>query len=73
MQDDTFWSYPQDARSTYIREQLSMNVGEYFYGFGEKFTPFVKNGQNVETWNSDGGTCSDQSYKCIPPQATACL
>ena len=66
MQDDTFWSYPQDARSTYIREQLSMNVGEYFYGFGEKFTPFVKNGQNVETWNSDGGTCSDQSYKCIP-------
>ena len=28
--------------------------------------PFVKNGQTVESWNSDGGTCSDQSYKCIP-------
>lgn len=65
-QDDTFWSYPRDARSTYLREQLTLSVGECIYGFGEKFTTFVKNGQNVETWNSDGGTCSDQSYKCIP-------
>ena len=65
-QDDTFWSYPRDSRSTFMREQLTMNVGDYFYGFGEKFTPFVKNGQNVEIWNADGGTCSDQSYKSIP-------
>ena len=49
-----------------MREQLTLDVGECVYGFGEKFTPFVKNGQTVETWNSDGGTCSDQSYKCIP-------
>ena len=66
VQDDTFWSYPQDERTTYLREQLTLSVGECIYGFGEKFTTFVKNGQNVETWNSDGGTCSDQSYKCIP-------
>lgn len=65
-QDDTFWDYPRNEKTTYIREQLTMNVGEYFYGFGEKFTPFVKNGQNVQIWNSDGGTCSDQSYKSIP-------
>ncbi|MBQ5316639.1 MAG: alpha-xylosidase [Oscillospiraceae bacterium] len=65
-QDDTFWSFPRDSRSTFIREQLTMNVGDYYYGFGEKFTPFVKNGQNVEIWNADGGTCSDQSYKSIP-------
>lgn len=65
-QDDTFWDYPRNEKTTYMREQLSMNVGEYFYGFGEKFTPFVKNGQNVQIWNSDGGTCSDQSYKSIP-------
>ena len=65
-QDDTFWSYPRDSRSTYIREQLTLSVGECIYGFGEKFTTFVKNGQNVETWNADGGTCCDQSYKCIP-------
>ena len=65
-QDDTFWDYPRSEKTTYIREQLSMNVGEYFYGFGEKFTPFVKNGQTVQIWNADGGTCSDQSYKSIP-------
>ena len=65
-QDNTFWDYPRNEKTTYIREQLSMNVGEYFYGFGEKFTPFVKNGQTVQIWNSDGGTCSDQSYKSIP-------
>ena len=65
-QDDTFWDYPRNEKTTYIREQLSMNVGEYFYGFGEKFTPFVKNGQTVQIWNADGGTCSDQSYKSIP-------
>ncbi|MBQ9542952.1 alpha-xylosidase [Ruminococcus sp.] len=64
--DDTFWSYPADENRTYIREQLDTTVGEYFYGFGEKFTTFAKNGQNVEIWNADGGTCSDQSYKSVP-------
>ncbi len=66
MADDQFFNYPADPRSTYIREQLLLDVGECIYGFGEKFTTFVKNGQNVETWNSDGGTCSEQSYKSIP-------
>lgn len=64
--DDTFWSYPKDANTSYMREQLTLDVGEYIYGFGEKFTTFTKNGQNVQTWNADGGTCCDQSYKNIP-------
>ena len=64
--DDTFWSDPADPRSTYIREQLTLSVGECIYGFGEKFTTFVKNGQTVDIWNADGGTCSEQSYKSIP-------
>lgn len=64
--DDEFFNYPQDAHTTYLREQLKTDIGECIYGFGEKFTPFVKNGQVVETWNNDGGTCSDQSYKNIP-------
>lgn len=64
--DATFWDYPRDERSTYIRDQFTLSVGECIYGFGEKFTTFVKNGQNVEIWNSDGGTCCDQSYKSIP-------
>ncbi len=65
-EDDEFFNYPQDTHTTYIREQLKTDIGECIYGFGEKFTPFVKNGQVVETWNNDGGTCSDQSYKNIP-------
>ncbi len=64
--DDAFFNEPKNASSCFIREQLMLDVGECVYGFGEKFTTFVKNGQNVEIWNSDGGTCSDQSYKSIP-------
>lgn len=64
--DETFWSYPADPHRTYIREQFDTTVGEYFYGFGEKFTTFTKNGSTVEIWNADGGTCSDQSYKSVP-------
>ncbi len=50
----------------YMREQLSLGVGEYIYGLGERFTPFVRNGQIVDIWNEDGGTSSEQSYKNIP-------
>ncbi len=65
-EDDQCFNFPQDPHTSYVREQLTLGVGECVYGFGEKFTPFVKNGQNVEMWNADGGTSSDQSYKCIP-------
>ena len=50
----------------YMREQLSLGIGEYVYGLGERFTPFVRNGQIVDIWNEDGGTSSEQSYKNIP-------
>ena len=50
----------------YVREMLNISIGEYIYGFGEKFSAFVKNGQTVDIWNNDGGTCSEQSYKSIP-------
>jgi len=55
-----------DGEGSYIHEQLSLKVGECVYGLGERFTAFVKNGQVVETWNKDGGTGSDQAYKCVP-------
>lgn len=55
-----------DDGSTYMREQLALGVGECVYGLGERFTPFVKNGQEVEVWNRDGGTSSEQAYKNIP-------
>jgi len=50
----------------FIHEQLNLGVGECVYGLGERFTPFVKNGQAVDIWNQDGGTSSEQTYKNIP-------
>ena len=54
------------SNTTYMRAQLRLGVGEYLYGLGERFTPFIKNGQSVDIWNRDGGTSSEQSYKNIP-------
>jgi alpha-D-xyloside xylohydrolase len=51
---------------SYMKEELGLSVGENVYGLGERFTPFVKNGQVVEIWNEDGGTSSEQTYKNIP-------
>ncbi|HEU4326362.1 MAG TPA: alpha-xylosidase [Roseiflexaceae bacterium] len=56
----------QDDGGRFIHEQLSLGVGEYVYGLGERFSAFVKNGQTVEIWNKDGGTGSEQAYKNIP-------
>lgn len=50
----------------YMLEQMFLDVDEYVYGLGERFTPFVKNGQVVEMWNEDGGTASEIAYKNIP-------
>lgn len=50
----------------YMVNELSLSPGENVYGFGERFTAFVKNGQTVETWNEDGGTASQVAYKSIP-------
>jgi len=52
--------------TAYMREQLSLSVGECVYGLGERFTPFVKNGQTIDMWNEDGGTISELAYKNIP-------
>lgn len=55
-----------DITETYMRQQLSLGVGELIYGLGERFTALVKNGQSVSVWNEDGGTSTYQSYKNIP-------
>jgi alpha-D-xyloside xylohydrolase len=52
--------------STYLHAQLSLGVGELVYGLGERFGPYIKNGQSVDIWNSDGGTSSEQAYKNVP-------
>ncbi|WP_162012673.1 alpha-xylosidase [Streptococcus sp. S784/96/1] len=66
-------SYPRskayitdDKANPHLSEQLSIDINEKIYGFGERFTNFVKNGQSVRIWNEDGGTGTEQAYKNIP-------
>jgi len=58
--------YVRDNGKPYFRELLDLGVGEYIYGLGERFTPFLKNGQVVDIWNADGGTATEQAYKNVP-------
>jgi len=50
----------------HVREQLSLGVGDTVYGLGERFGPLVRNGQEVDIWNADGGTATEQAYKNVP-------
>jgi alpha-D-xyloside xylohydrolase len=52
--------------SHYMTEKLSLAPGECVYGLGERFSPFVRNGQSVPMWNTDAATVSDLAYKNIP-------
>lgn len=63
----------QATGETYAREKLELSVGESIYGLGERFGPFVKNGQSIEMWNADGGTDSEQAYKNIPLKGGAIM
>lgn len=60
------YAYDKGSDDAYMRQQLGISVDELIYGLGERFTPFVKNGQSVSIWNEDGGTSTEQSYKNIP-------
>ncbi len=53
-------------KQTFIREMLSLDVGEDIYGLGEHFTSIIRNGQSVDCWNRDGGSNGNQAYKNIP-------
>ncbi|MET3975796.1 alpha-xylosidase [Cellulosimicrobium sp. TH-20] len=55
-----------DDGGAWTHEQLALEPGELVYGLGERFGPFVKNGQVVDIWNEDGGTSSEQAYKSVP-------
>ena len=58
--------YDEKAGKGYVQEALDLSVGERVYGLGERFTPFVRNGQVVEIWNEDGGANSELAYKNVP-------
>ncbi|KIW41739.1 uncharacterized protein PV06_07263 [Exophiala oligosperma] len=53
-------------QENYMLLELDLSVGEKIYGLGERFGPFIKNGQVVDIWNEDGGTSSELGYKNIP-------
>lgn len=54
------------GEKAYMFDSLFLDIGENVYGLGERFGPYVKNGQTVDMWNADGGTSSELAYKNIP-------
>lgn len=55
-----------EKKQAWISAGQQIDVNEKFYGLGERFGSFVKNGQSIITTNADGGTDSEQTYKNIP-------
>ncbi len=64
--DRSYLSYVTQKGKPYMSAHMSVDVDEKLYGLGERFTPLVKNGQSVDIWNEDGGTCTEISYKNVP-------
>lgn len=64
--DRSYVSHVIKNGDSYMDAHLSVDVGEKIYGLGERFTSLVKNGQSVDIWNEDGGTCTEIAYKNIP-------
>ncbi len=56
----------KDDGSSFMTDKLFLSPGECIYGLGERFSPFLKNGQSVAIWNSDPSSASDLAYKNIP-------
>lgn len=64
--DRMILGYAEMPEGNFMRAQLDLDIGEKVYGLGERFTPFVKNGQSVDIWNEDSGTDSHLAYKNVP-------
>jgi alpha-D-xyloside xylohydrolase len=45
-------------RRSYMAMSMGLEAGELVYGLGERFGPFIKNGQAIESSNDDGGSSS---------------
>ncbi|GAK53867.1 glycoside hydrolase, family 31 [Candidatus Moduliflexus flocculans] len=58
--------WAQTLSGEYMGEKLMIAPDEYVYGMGERFSPFIRNGQHVEIWNGDYATTSDMGYKNVP-------
>ena len=58
--------YMTTPNGNFMAEYLTTDIGETYYGLGERFTSFLKNGQKVEMWNLDSGCSSEMSHKNVP-------
>jgi alpha-D-xyloside xylohydrolase len=63
---DTFGVVKINSEKDFVTASFSISPDEYIYGLGERFGPFVRNGQHVEIWHQDAGTISDKGYKNVP-------
>jgi alpha-D-xyloside xylohydrolase len=55
---DPYYRSAPSRRQSYMSASLTLAVGENVYGLGERFGPFIKNGQVIEVSQEDGGTSS---------------
>lgn len=56
---DPYHRAPSTWRQSYMSLAASLEPGEKVYGLGERFGPFIKNGQTIESSNDDGGATTD--------------
>ncbi len=59
-------SFVSTPEGPFMRAQLDLDIDEHVFGLGERFTPFIRNGQVIDIWNEDGGTASELAYKSVP-------
>lgn len=56
-----------DDTVTSTFEALALAPDEHIYGLGEKFMPFDRRGQKIESWNyNTWGATNERAYKNIP-------
>jgi alpha-D-xyloside xylohydrolase len=64
---DPYYRRPVDrGKKPYIALSFGLQAGEYVYGLGERFGTYIKNGQEIDLWNEDAGTCAPYTYKNVP-------
>lgn len=56
---DPYYRPPAGQRRSYMAMAMTLAHDEKVYGLGERFGPFIKNGQIIESSNDDGGASSD--------------
>jgi alpha-D-xyloside xylohydrolase len=63
--DAYYRATPSPRKRPYMSLSFGLQPNEYVYGLGERFGPFVKNGQEIDLWNEDAGTCTPYSESMV--------